>query len=158
MSYYNRVSISSSGEVVTRLLYFPLLYVLNLNLGVGTELTAGQIRLTLLDALPDDVTPGEKIQARFRIENLGGRLTGASLNTRVFTTNGVSLADAGPSIVIYTFEGPDTFDEQTVTLSVVGDNLEGTMLTNWTLAEGYDRELRVRIEFTSAAPSCHLFR
>ena len=39
-----------------------------------------------------------------------------------------------------------------MTLRVVREKREGARLTNWTLAEGYDREVRVRIDFTSAAP------
>lgn len=121
-------------------------------LGV-TELTAGQVRLTLIDALPAGVTLGEEMRARFRIENLGDSvIAGASLKARIFTTNGVSLSGSDSSIVTFTFEGPDTFDEQTVALSVVGDNLEGTMLTDWSLSAGYDREIRVTLTFSNEAP------
>ena len=123
-----------------------------LDLGV-TELTAGQVRLTLLDALPAGVNPGEEMEARFRIENLGDiAITGASLKVRVFTTNGVSLSNVDPSIVSVKFEGLDSFAEQTVALSVVGDNLEGTMLSDWSLSEGYDNEVRVKLTFSAQAP------
>lgn len=119
----------------------------------ATEFTAGQVRLTIIDALSAGVTPGEEMEARFRIENLGTTtIAGASLKARIFTTNGVSLSTSDPSIVTFTFEDPDTFDVQTVTLSVVGDDLEGAMLTDWSLSEDYDREVSLKLTFSTQAP------
>lgn len=114
-----------------------------------TQHVVESVELTTIENLPSTLRTGEEGRTEFGIRNLGSSLTGVTLKARV-KASGTSLPNA--SVVTLGFQDPETDTRQSVSLTVAGGNLEGTLKSNWALAENYQNTARLWLTLTRDAP------
>ncbi|MFQ6127029.1 MAG: hypothetical protein ACE5R6_20830 [Candidatus Heimdallarchaeota archaeon] len=149
---------------VVRLLVIILIIVSLAGTVVGTsiilsnilkfETTLGlPIILTKIKDLPQNTMYGVTYEIKVKIEVVRDVSEAYLIIDISAAENGTKVPLDEPSAIILEFTNPDTKKTKTIELTSVDGDLTGTLMSNWNLTAGYDKNMKMELTFNDNAPS-----